>query len=180
MQLAKINQEPGNVGFIQAIKDFYKGIIDFKGRTTRAGYWFSMIWVFICYMLTIMFSVILFLSSINVTVTTDLATALSEHITSHLLFLVAVILIGIFGIALPSLTTMVRRYRDAGVSDYGIVLVIVLSLFFGSSQVMSQSIFISLISFAVAIFTFILTVVPTDYFVTKKENGLIKFLFRES
>ena len=37
--MEKINEVPGQVSFGRALKDFFIGYIDFKGRTTRAGYW---------------------------------------------------------------------------------------------------------------------------------------------
>ena len=36
--IARIEQNR-KVTFLQAIKDFFRGYVDFKGRTTRAGYW---------------------------------------------------------------------------------------------------------------------------------------------
>lgn len=32
-------EEKGKVTFGQAFKDYFRGYVDFKGRTTRAGYW---------------------------------------------------------------------------------------------------------------------------------------------
>lgn len=37
--MKSINQVPREVTFFQAIKDFFTGYVEFKGRTTRAGYW---------------------------------------------------------------------------------------------------------------------------------------------
>lgn len=37
-----ISEQPGKVTFIEAHKDFFKGFLDFKGRTTRAGYWWTV------------------------------------------------------------------------------------------------------------------------------------------
>ncbi|ALS00929.1 hypothetical protein ATZ33_05965 [Enterococcus silesiacus] len=37
--MKKIHQIQGQVTFGKAIGDFFKGYFDFKGRTTRAGYW---------------------------------------------------------------------------------------------------------------------------------------------
>lgn len=36
--MEKINEVPGQVSFGRAFNDFFIGYIDFKGRTTRAGY----------------------------------------------------------------------------------------------------------------------------------------------
>ena len=42
----KIN-ESGKVTFGQAWKDFWKGYVDFKGISTRAGFWWAMLDYFI-------------------------------------------------------------------------------------------------------------------------------------
>lgn len=87
---------------INAYKNFFKGYVDFAGRSTRSDYW----WVFLGNMIL---CIPFYLSYGNA-----LANSRNEGALITLGFIA--IIYFIFGLALflPSLALMVRRLRDAG------------------------------------------------------------------
>lgn len=120
------------VSFIEAVKSFYKGYFDFKGRTTRAGYWWAILSVFIVY-------VVLFI-----------ATMLAEpkdYYDSSILsgILVIIILLFSLGILVPLLSLSVRRLRDTGLQSKTILVLYILYYAFYSTLMFSM--YSSLIGF---------------------------------
>ena len=87
---------------INAYKNFFKGYVDFAGRSTRSDYWWVWLGNFILY-------IPFFLTYGNA-----LANSRNEGALITLGFIA--IIYFIFGLALflPSLALMVRRLRDAG------------------------------------------------------------------
>jgi len=87
---------------INAYKSFFKGYVDFEGRSTRSDYWWVCLGNFILY-------IPFFLTYGNA-----LANSRNEGALITLGFIA--IIYFIFGLALflPSLALMVRRLRDAG------------------------------------------------------------------
>ena len=87
---------------INAYKNFFKGYVDFAGRSTRSDYWWVCLGNFILY-------IPFFLTYGNA-----LANSRNEGALITLGFIA--IIYFIFGLALflPSLALMVRRLRDAG------------------------------------------------------------------
>ena len=87
---------------INAYKNFFKGYVDFEGRSTRSDFW----WVFLGNMILY---IPFFLTYGNA-----LANSRNEGALITLGFIA--IIYFIFGLALflPSLALMVRRLRDAG------------------------------------------------------------------
>ncbi|MHC5811788.1 DUF805 domain-containing protein, partial [Lactococcus lactis] len=55
--MEKINEVPGQVSFGRALKDFFIGYIDFKGRMTRTGYWWMTLILMIISFVPIIFFV---------------------------------------------------------------------------------------------------------------------------
>lgn len=90
---------------IEAYKKFWKGYVDFEGRSTRSDYWFA----YLANMLTVItFYVLLFVFGV-----------IAGSTGSDFLTVISVILSLIFfayGIAacLPGIAVTVRRLRDAG------------------------------------------------------------------
>ena len=90
---------------IEAYKKFWKGYVDFEGRSTRSDYWFA----YLANMLTfVAFYVLLFVFGV-----------IAGATGSDFLAVISLILLLIFfayGIAacLPGIAVTVRRLRDAG------------------------------------------------------------------
>lgn len=90
---------------IEAYKKFWKGYVDFEGRSTRSDYWFS----YLANMLTVVAFYVLLAVFGGIAGATD----------SSFLAVISLILLLIFfayGIAacLPGIAVTVRRLRDAG------------------------------------------------------------------
>lgn len=89
--LYKVN-ESGKVTFLQAWKDLWKGYFDFKGISTRAGFWWAILFCLI------ELKILDFLIKI----------VNGEMIMFYILFII---------ITIPILTAALRRFRDAGLNE---------------------------------------------------------------
>lgn len=179
--MGKINQKPGQVSFVQAIKDFFLGYVDFKGRTTRAGYWWVTLVLSLSGLLLLitMFSRVLsiafsMMDSYGYYNESDLVASLTDSIGVF-------ILIGVIGLALilPSLANSVRRYRDAGFRGRGVLTFYAINFAANSINLSGRSTFLTLVVSAISIFFFVLTVLPTDSLVTTSNSGAMQFFFRK-
>lgn len=109
----KIN-ESGKVTFGQAWKDFWKGYFDFKGTSTRAGFWWgALIYAVCCFMVGFLRGFTRgFMASLgmlpNVTVIT----------TIYYILLIA--------ITIPILAAAARHFRDEGLKD-GVIIALVIA-----------------------------------------------------
>lgn len=160
-----IQEVPGQVSFKQAFKDFFRGYFDFKGRSTRAGYW----WVNLIF-------VIVELGVIGYTFQI-LLRLISEEIGMNLkpYYYFSIGMIGfLFAILIPALALAVRRYRDAGLTGRGMavlfILLIALLLAFYDKKIMIQLI--------MSITTTIIAFFPTNFLTIRSENKLLRFFFR--
>ncbi|MBO1306632.1 DUF805 domain-containing protein [Enterococcus sp. 669A] len=193
-----INQVPGEVGFVQAIKDFFLGYVEFKGRTTRAGYW----WVQLI-LLTIrsVFSLILFTSMFSAFLNAGLMydyymseeDMLWEVLFSLLRLMPIIVMYLIFSLAmlLPNLALTTRRMRDAGLRGRGLlvhygVLFVLLSLqfTFDVASMWSPGYYVAsmlclLFNLIISIELFVFTLMPSNELTTKSTNSFLRFFFRE-
>lgn len=175
--MARIEQKPGKVSFTQAVSDFFKGYVDFKGRTTRAGYW----WAFLMYLIVHVAFLVIFMIFLLSTAASGMA---SESVEQFFLnSMLGSGLLGIFymlfvlGTILPLLTLKVRRYRDAGMTGAGIVVLLIVGYLIRT--VGNGNTLISLGAYALMVFEFILTVLPTDTFFSRStDNDVKKFFFQ--
>jgi len=90
---------------IEAYKKFWKGYVDFEGRSTRSDYWFA----YLANMLTVIaFYVLLAIFG-------GIANATESSFLAVISFIILFIFFA-FGIAalLPGIAVTVRRLRDAG------------------------------------------------------------------
>ncbi|HFL3543387.1 DUF805 domain-containing protein [Enterococcus faecalis] len=164
--IAKIEQK-GKVTFRQAIKDFFRGYVDFKGRTTRAGYWWASLALIIVAIVTGIFGI--FASLVN-------------------MLLVLPFIIFVLVAIVPSLAMSVRRYRDVGLTGWGTLCLWL--IYFLLDQVTytwnvatGEIMFVtnSMVTFVVAvinIFMILLTIFPTDMLTVSSENRILRFFFR--
>ncbi|EHK9412222.1 DUF805 domain-containing protein [Enterococcus faecalis] len=171
--MAKIEQK-GKVTFRQAIKDFFRGYVDFKGRTTRAGYWWASLALIIVAIVTaIMFFFGLFANNMN------------GSIPMLLPFIIFVLVAFI-----PNISMSVRRYRDVGLTGWGtLCLWIVYFLLsqinynYGWDSVAEEIVFstnpmITFVTAIINIFMVLLTIFPTDMLTVSSENRILRFFFR--
>ena len=96
---------------IEAYKKFWKGYVDFKGRSTRSDYWLNVLAQCLVYLL---FSFLLILIMI---LGGDSSTYTSNPYSFQMILIYIVLsALGIYMLALliPSIAIMVRRLRDSG------------------------------------------------------------------
>ena len=91
-----------NIGFITAIKIYFANYVNFRGRSTRAEYWWAMLFVFLLYQAVGFFSIFLY-------------TLVSEYVSAFVLMLVSLALL------LPTLAVTTRRMHDIGKSGWWVV-----------------------------------------------------------
>ena len=96
---------------IEAYKKFWKGYVDFKGRSMRSDYWLNALAQCLVYLL---FSFLLILIMI---LGGDSSTYTSDPYSFQMILVYIVVLgIGVYALAslVPSIAIIVRRLRDAG------------------------------------------------------------------
>ena len=90
---------------IEAYKKFWKGYVDFEGRSTRSDYWFVVLANFLLIMALYIAAIIFAVAGRN-------QPGSLPNIIAYI-FLILIILYA-FATILPSLAIQVRRLRDAG------------------------------------------------------------------
>ncbi|MGX5377877.1 DUF805 domain-containing protein [Ligilactobacillus sp. LYQ135] len=103
----KVN-ETGKIGFDQAWKDMWKGYFDFKGISTRAGFW----WTALFYLIGI------FLAGF---IGGSLMGIFSESDIGKIIYYILAIMI-----IIPLLATAARRFRDIGLKE-GLIIVLIIA-----------------------------------------------------
>ena len=93
--------EQGKVSFTQAFGDFFKGYADFRGKSTRRGYWFSVLSIAIIY---IVLGIITAVSSAN-------RNYYESLINGFMLFIIIVFTLAII---IPSMALSVRSLLYTG------------------------------------------------------------------
>lgn len=164
--MKRINQVPGEVTFARANKDFFTGFLDFRGRTTRAGYWWvRLITVNICLMILRMVS---------------FTTPFWQMDIFFLLVL-----------GVPTIASETRRLRDVGFRGRGVfiyfglmasLVLIDIFRFFSNDLLMFYRVFnrIGLKMIALtSIGMFFLTLLPSNFLETRSTNRVLTFFFRE-
>lgn len=187
--MAKIEQK-GKVSFGQALKDYFRGYVDFKGRTTRAGFWWVNLVLILLVIAFYIAFVAKFISSIN-------SVIYGEPSFGGLIPLVAFAVIFWLALFLPSLALSIRRYRDAGMTGWGILVFYLFSIACGYTQFYSVfssinfdaygntvsssggSPFFFFLSMVISLFFFLLSVFPSDMLTTKSTNSFMLFFFRK-
>ena len=166
-----------NVGFGSALVLFFRSYVDFTGRSTRAEYWWMMLWRFIY--------AIVFIALLIALVPTIIVVAGNQGnsvvpIVVEVLLLVLLLLVALASIV-PTIALLVRRFRDAGVNPFLVLLPYLLpqgvGAFIGIPQIVVKmgtddpaTLFSTfgwqygvygLISLASTVFTFVVTVMPS-------------------
>lgn len=96
MKNTKTKHTPKKITFVDAVKNFWAGYVDFNGRTTRREYWYAVLFVVLLSALVgILFGGII------------------GTVMDAIMFL-------------PMITMTVRRYRDVGISGWFYVVPVVI------------------------------------------------------
>ena len=174
--MARIEQRPGKVSFGQAMKDFFKGYVDFKGRTTRAGYWWPVLvygivhTVFIVYFIMKIIGTSALVAIDNEADVLALLMSMGGVMILYLVFVLATIL--------PFLSLTVRRNRDTGITGKGSAVLLIANFILGRVNVAQENSLLNIISFVLVIFLFVITIMPTNAWLTEKTSGLQAFFLR--
>ncbi|MGM0238065.1 DUF805 domain-containing protein [Enterococcus sp. AZ103] len=190
--------EQGKVSFSQAFSDFFKGYADFRGRSTRRGYWFAMLGVLVVYLI--------------LTIITVVSSSNREYYESPINgFMLFIILVFSLAIIIPSIALSVRRLRDTGLKSKAILVLYIVyyalsytwgmnlyssvlnsvssmaSVYGGYSDVtpslaslnFSGSPIITFLTMLLSIFITISAFLPTDIFTTSSKNSILTAIFTE-
>ncbi|MBU3851798.1 MAG: DUF805 domain-containing protein [Candidatus Paralactobacillus gallistercoris] len=109
--------EHGRTKLFQAWLDFFKGYVDFKGNTTRSGYW----WGFLLQTILLLLAKLIATKAHMMSYSAG-NDAPSVKILSFVGTLIVILLI------LPMLTLSIRRYRDIGLKNISIIIFILMPL----------------------------------------------------
>ncbi|MDR0200347.1 MAG: DUF805 domain-containing protein [Streptococcaceae bacterium] len=157
--MAKINESGEKVGFGRAIADFWRGYVDFSGTTTRAGFWWSALF--------------LFLLGVVVTLFAGLVALIAEVALEGAGLGVAEVIVGLveLGLLLPTLALLSRRLRDLGMTNSGIFVNL---LVFGILTLASEA--FTLLSNLTGVFSALSTICAILLFFFEVEFILFAFL----
>ena len=160
--MAKI-QEKGKISPFRAIADFFKGYFNFRGRTTRAAFWWTLLFLWLVFLiLGLMYAVfeLIINSFFN----------LSQLSFSVNPFLYVIILLAT-GIFIPILAMISRRLFDIGLTGksvffwiVGLALVKFLGLSFQVLDNPTLNYIFFMLTFFFLVAFFIFSLLPTHYF----------------
>ncbi|HHT7733788.1 TPA: DUF805 domain-containing protein [Streptococcus suis] len=156
----KIDQRGQNIGFWQAGRDCLRGSFSYGGYTTRKGYFFGGLIISLPGIVLEIFSSILVMSSVSNMLTNPEASSASftTGMTLSMLGMVCTFLA-----IIPGLPSTVRRLRDAGLNNQGIIIFLV------SSVILSL---LPVINIVVIIVNIYVTFQPSGRFLTDEKNHL--------
>ncbi|HFI0237113.1 TPA: DUF805 domain-containing protein [Streptococcus suis] len=156
----KIDQRGQNIGFWQAGRDCLRGSFSYGGYTTRKGYFFGGLIISLPGIVLEIFSSILVMSSVSSMLTNPEASGASftTGMTLSMLGMVCTFLA-----IIPGLPSTVRRLRDAGLNNQGIIIFLV------SSVILSL---LPVINIVVIIVNIYVTFQPSGRFLTDEKNHL--------
>ncbi|WP_373891814.1 DUF805 domain-containing protein [Weissella confusa] len=159
----------------QAFINFWKGYVNFTGRSTRAEFWWMRLWSIIIFFVWLILFVIALVSDASVVNKLDSITGKFDA-DSALSFIgslfsapftIIIVMIGVLlalAMILPNIALTIRRYRDAGTVTWVAWVVWALSLFSGSERIYSDGSFkiVLMIGGIFSLIGFILSVLPSD------------------
>ena len=108
--MKKIN-EKGYISFKQAFIDFWTGIVDFEGKTTRSGYWWGVLTGVVTQLLLILILAVIMI-------------ALPDTNTAYIISIVLAVIIMLLTliVLLPLITLQIRRLHDIGLNYKAIIV----------------------------------------------------------
>ncbi|MBV7392089.1 MULTISPECIES: DUF805 domain-containing protein [Enterococcus] len=190
--------EQGKVSFPQAMSDFFKGYADFRGRSTRRGYWFAMLGILVIYVI--------------LTIITGISSSNREYYESPINgFMLFIIVLFTLAIIIPSIALSVRRLRDTGLKSKTILVLFIVyyalsytwgmnlystvlnsvtsmaSAYSSYSDVttplttlnLSGSPLLTFFTMLLSIFITISAFLPSDMFATTSKNSVLTSIFSE-
>ncbi|WP_162259764.1 DUF805 domain-containing protein [Lacticaseibacillus brantae] len=192
--MKKIMEVPGQVSFGQAFKDFWRGYIEFNGRSTRAGYWWMRLVVSVWMGILLTGTTV---SVVNFGMQFFTGERSTTVITAMIVF-IALLILSSLALFLPDLALSVRRSRDVGLRGRGTLVIwavmVVLEVIVMAQRMATQLAYegpygrpgfagqpwlTNWVTLVFGLIFLIMAVLPTDLFTVKAEsNGFMKFFFR--
>lgn len=148
------------ISMIQAFKNFWRHGFDFKGRATRAEYWWMALWGVIFGLAGFL---ILVLGVFGVIFGEGLIMPLNPFYANLPMIIIIMLILGLV-IFIPGIALTVRRLRDAGLKTWVIWVLVVLYFVLPNPKTHANA-GITLLMFLerlVALIIFICTVLETD------------------
>lgn len=158
--------EERKVTFLEAVKDYWKGYFDFRGRSKRSGYWWAVLFIYSVYIILGLITAVCFIND-N-----------SSPMTGVGMVFLGIIIIFALATIIPGLMLTFRRWRDAGLSNNGILIYFLLLIAFGVISTFYETFGNMMLSLG-SIISFVLCVLPSNQLTTNSNNGILKFLFRQ-
>lgn len=145
---------------LTTIKAFFGNYVNFKGRSSRSEYW----WIILFGTILSILAMIGFIAAVVGAAITSDPDALSParifaHMGVGLVIFLLIVIVFALAVLLPSLASVIRRYRDAGIPWW--VYVIQLALNAATNLLPKDSTTASLLSWAVSLSILILTLLPS-------------------
>ena len=109
------------VTFLSAFGLFFKNYFNFRGRSGRREFWYMALWDAL-YMIVLVVLALLLFSARAI----QAGTGVAGPIFYFLMGLFLVMILVAFAVVIPSVSLAVRRYRDAGISPYWLILTMLL------------------------------------------------------
>ncbi|HFI0448828.1 TPA: DUF805 domain-containing protein [Streptococcus suis] len=157
----KIDQRGQNIGFWQAGRDCLRGSFSYGGYTSRKGYFFGGIAISLPGIILQIFSSILMMSSVSNMLSNPEASSasFSAGMILSMLSMVCMLLT-----IIPGLPSAVRRLRDTGLNNPGIVIFLI------STLILSLLPTINIVVAIVAVYVFCQ---PSGKFLTTEQNHIL-------
>ena len=161
-------EETGRVTMKAALQDFFKGYIDFSGRTTRAGFWWMVLSVAVVEL------ILMAGMAISFSMISPFSKAPSVFTSIFFMAMIVVWLVAI----IPMLALTARRLRDAGLSTAGIIIGWMIYVAAFSTIASYDSAVIMFIAILMWLIAFVLTLIPSNTLVTSSQHRLLTSIFR--
>ncbi|WP_262315249.1 DUF805 domain-containing protein [Lacticaseibacillus parakribbianus] len=186
--MKQIQEIPGQVGIGRAYADFFKGLIEFRGRSTRAGYWWVQLLAY-AVNFVVMMAVSMSLVTQALSQYGDDVTKATSQATSQM---TPIILILSLVTAVVELSLVTRRNRDVGITGRGTAVLLVVqyalvvpswiamiqALVAGTAMTASSNGVTAFLTLALSIFQFVLKLLPTDSLTTRSDGAVARFFMR--
>ena len=171
-----INQRNTYVTFNQSLSDYFRGFKDFKGETSRRGYWYPMLGILLLQVLvSLVISFIIFIFMGTMVFFNSDNFLLGGIVTSAGLSIIMQIIF--FIIMLPDIASSVRRYRNVGLTGRAILTGVLVTI---GTAILSLALpFLMVIPPLMNILAFVLLLFPQDYLVSNSKGEIGRFLFRQ-
>ncbi|CAK8054739.1 DUF805 domain-containing protein [Eupransor demetentiae] len=159
----------------KAYGNFWKQYFDFKGRTSRKGYW----WVVLANALISLFFYVCLLMAMGQMLASNVDATPGGKFPGMIICMLSILgLIGLYHLAIiiPSLAISVRRYRDAGLNPWwvwllplsGLAIVAAAMTQTFSTQLGSLLLAFYIVSVVMSLANLVICALPSDYIVKNK------------